>query len=269
MNHTVKVSSPSLPDYDNHLKRVNDFVNEVAELPKPNLEELSSADKHYLDDFNKYKAEALTWTGFKNDLYNLPSSISSIGNPVDDDLSLIIQLEMKLIKAADPESIKKEIISTATEISTKVININDAIDKVLKSLNNFFNLYKNNNFGSLSGAVQQRSYWYRNQIERIDHMKPMEQAKHRVERNGYVKGQRTTEQWDREVFCFAGNCVANTKNDAQALIDYWSKEAKLFKNWKTSFDQLNIVAQPDKIDLIKMDNCQSTWRTKVYVDFSK
>jgi hypothetical protein len=174
---------------------------------------------------------------------------------------------MKLSRTQDPESTITDIISNSNLISTSISTIISSINSIIENLNDFYTIYKNSCWGNLTNNVFQRSNWYQSDIERIDHMSITQQAKNRTVRNNDVTQKNTLDNWLNSVFYTLNSSALNTTTDAQALIDYWNKELTLFSNWNKSFNALNTINQPDKIDLDQLDKCQADWNNNVYVDF--
>jgi len=212
----------------------------------------------------KNKEKAMDWNDFLNSLINLPNSIGTKGNPIDNLITNLIGYSRQITngEAVNPESIKTEV--------TAIINI---VDDIIGSINSILDKLKNYmpQFVLWSNTCTQLLYKiddYNKDIHRFD-TDFLYAATHPQKKNEDIDMINQLSTWQDKVFNPCNDSSRIASDSLQSIIGSWTGSITQFENWLAKFKFEKLVEQPDKIVKVNLDNCQTEWNNTVFNNFIK
>ena len=251
--------------YNNQINDVQKYVVLVENSPRP--EDCLSRpipDVELDDSLTNNKTKAMEWNNFLNSLVNLPNSIGTKGNPIDNRITNLIGYSRQITigEVVNSESIKTEV----TAIINTVDDIIGSVNSILEKLKNYMP-----QFGLWSNTCTQLTYKiddYNKDIHRLD-TDFFYAATHPQKKNEDINMINQLNKWQDKVFnpCNASSRVAS--DSLQSIIGFWTDSITQFEDWLAKYKFEKLLEQPDKIVKVNLDNCQTEWNNTVFNNFTK
>lgn len=242
---------------------VNKYVELVENSPRPEDNLCQPIPDVDLDkSLTNNKEEAMVWNSFVNSLVNLPDSIGTKGNPINNRITNLIGYSRQIINGEDVKL--DSIIAEVTAIINAVNDIIGSINSISNNLSTYmpqFGLW-NNTITLLQGKINDCN----DDIHRFE-TDFRYASTHPTKKNEDIKMINQLNTWQDKVFNPCKDSARIASSSLQLIIAFWAESMAQFEDWLAKYKFEKLLEQPDKIVKVNLDHCQTEWNNTVFNNF--